>query len=274
MSFSSAPASSVKVPVGPATRAAYRTVFRRLGLIFELGWIPILGLLATILLPGLYLNASFKTDDVSPIGLVGIAQGIVAVLCVSAFAVRWCQAILVGDPRRLPPRLFFRAWARFLLYMFAFYLVLFVLIAAALVAAGSVPTNANGAVEAAIETAGVAIGVLVFLGLARCSLVFPAAASDKPISIVAGWRLMRGNAWRLTAASFMAFLPIMLVGGIIVLGVLGAVLPAGAETITAAPPGLVIVVAIVETMMDFLLAALGATILATFYRSLVEPPRS
>ena len=88
-----------KLAIGTMVRFAYRSVFGRLELIPELGWIMLLALLAVsilpeILLPGRHVGGELR---LAPQDYV---QAAVALLALSAFAVRWHQSILLGDPRR------------------------------------------------------------------------------------------------------------------------------------------------------------------------------
>ena len=122
-----------KLAVGTMVRFAYRSVFGRLELIPELGWIMLLALLAVSILPEILLPGRHAGGELR-LAPQDYVQAAVALLALSAFAVRWHQSILLGDPRRQPPALFFRGWLRFLVYGCILYAVLGAIVAAAALA--------------------------------------------------------------------------------------------------------------------------------------------
>ncbi|HEX4113903.1 MAG TPA: hypothetical protein VH020_15330, partial [Stellaceae bacterium] len=123
--------------------------------------------------------------------------------------------------------------------------------------------------EALILLAAVAAGWVLLLVTARCSLVLPAAARGQPIGLGTAWRLMRGNTWRLIWASLLAALPLKIVALALTATIVTLVLPAGADYVAEPPPaGFVILTGVIAAVSDILMAALGASILAGFYREL------
>jgi hypothetical protein len=254
-----------KVAVGAVVRFAYRGVFGRLELIPEFGWIMLLALLAAAILPGILLPGH-TPGAATELDAGDYAQAAVAMLALSAFAVRWHQYILVGDPRRQTPSLFFRGWVRFLIYGCILYAATGAIVAVtALVLArmrGSTATEALILMVAAIA------GWLLLLVTARCALVLPAAARGRPVGIGTSWRLMRGNTWRLIWASLLAALPLKIVALALTATIVSLVLPPGADYITEPPAGFVILTGVIEAVSDILMAAMGASILAGFYREL------
>src|SRR6185437_5867113 len=142
-----------KLGVGTMVRFSYRSVFGRLELIQELGWIVMLALLAAsivpdLVMPGRHAGQQFRLD------VLDFAQAAIALLALSAFAVRWHQSILVGDPRRQPAALFFQGWMRFLIYGCAVYAVLGAIVAVAALALSS--RTASEPVQAAVLLAAAA----------------------------------------------------------------------------------------------------------------------
>lgn len=253
-----------KLAVGTMVRFAYRSVFGRLELIPELGWIMLLALLAVsivpdLLTPGRHLGEQFHLDAQD------FAQAAIALLAVSAFAVRWHQSILVGDPRRQPPALFFQGWTRFLIYGCAVYAILGAIIAVAVFALG---WSGSDQTEQGLVLLAAAVSCwLALLATVRCAMVFPAAACGKPIGLGAAWRLMGGNVWRLIGASILATLPVKIVSFGLTAILVAAALPGG---VGVAPPlGLIILAGVIEAISDIVLAALGASLLSGFYRELV-----
>src|SRR5579872_3540642 len=106
----------IKVPVGEVAIAAYQTVFGRLGLVLDLGWLPLLLLLAARLGPGLLAGYFLPCGlgDRDGIGITDIVEAVAGLLCLNAFAVRWHQIMLLPRSQAVPRRLFVGAWLRFL----------------------------------------------------------------------------------------------------------------------------------------------------------------
>lgn len=255
-----------KVAVGAVVRFAYRGVFGRLELVPEFGWVMLLALLAAAILPGVLLpgHTPGATMDLDA---VDYAQAAVAMLALSAFAVRWHQYILVGDPRRQAPALFFRGWVRFLVYGCVIYAAIGAIVAVSAVVL--VRMRGSTATEAVVLAVAAIAGWLLLLLTARCALVFPAAARGRPVGLGTAWRLMRGNTWRLIWASVLAALPLKIVALALTMTIVSLVLPPGADFAVEAPPaGFVILTGVIEAVSDILMAALGASILAGFYREL------
>lgn len=252
-----------KLAVGTMVRFAYRSVFGRLELIPELGWIVLLALLAVAIVPDVLLPARHAGRQFS-LDPLDFAKAAVSLLALSAFAVRWHQSILIGDPRRQPVALFFQGWARFLIYGCAVYAVLGAIVAVAALTLGwSAP---NEATQGAVLLAAAVGCWLALLAAVRCALVFPAAACGKPIGVGTSWRFMRGNVWRMIGASILVTLPTKLVAFGLMAAIVALTVPPGGE---AAPPlGLIILAGVIEAVSDMLVAALGASILSGFYREL------
>ncbi|HEX4113698.1 MAG TPA: hypothetical protein VH020_14290 [Stellaceae bacterium] len=255
-----------KVAVATMVRFAYRSVFGRLGLILDLGWIMLLVLLAVqilpdVLLPGRHGGAETQFDALD------YAQALISLLALTAFAVRWHQLLLVGDPHRQPTAAFFRGWSRFLIYG----CIVYALIGSIAAVAGATMSRMTGstATEALVAVAALIVGVLVALATVRCGLVFPAAASGKPISLVAAWRLLRGNSWRLVLASILTTLPVTVAVTILAATLLSLGAETGANLMADRPLGFTILAGLLATISDILLVALGASLLSGIYRELV-----
>lgn len=256
----------VIVPVAEAALDAYRSVFTRLGLLFEVAWLPFLILLAATLLPD-YLDTYLDWrvlphwwGDAVGLRVSDLIEAIAALLCLNAFGVRWHQVMLFSGERQPPTPLFFGAWARFLAYTLLLYLLSSALLASLFVA------DRLGAPSYFASIAGL-FGVLLWVAMVRCSLLFPAAAFGKPLGFAAAWRAIRGNSWRLLGCGLVACLPLML----IVLFILSAVVTALHLDQFAGhvPLGFFILRGLIGTCTDMLIVALGASVLATFYRRIV-----
>jgi hypothetical protein len=255
-----------KVAIGAIVRFAYRNVFGRIGVISELGWIMLLILLAASILPALLLPGATRSDPLR-LDPLDYAQEGVTLLALSAFAVRWHQLILLGDPRRLPRALFFRAWLRFLIYGCILYAALGAILAVTLLSME--PLIASMTAKAVVALAALTLCWLTLLVAARSALLFPAAARGKPLGLGGAWRLMGGNSWRLVWASILTAAPLKAATFAVITILVAAIMPEGSEHPVTPPLGFVILIGVIETVSDMLLAALGASVLSGFYRELV-----
>jgi hypothetical protein len=260
----------VKISIGEVAATAYRLVFGRLGRALELGWLPLLVMLAAELAPGLI--ESFRpmpADAAAPAARVADIVGIVAaLLCLNAFAVRWYQVLLLVASGAAPPRrLFLVAWARFILYT-----VIFSLPAAGPVIGLTLTDGSPAAADDAsrLLAAALALPSLVLaLAVLRLSLVWPAAAQGFPMGWRAAWRAMRGNTWRLVAVMLVVYLPIFLTVGF-ALGIVFTAAHVDVEQASTHPTlGLVLLIGVIDTVLQFIFVALGATVFVEFYRRLV-----
>jgi len=255
-----------KVPVAEVALYAYRAVFGRLSLFFDLAWLPLLLTLLATILPG-YLRyyagiarlPSWPGDAVG-LGIDTLIEAIIGLLCLNAFAVRWHQSLLL--PRGGGQSgAFLGPWLRFLAYTLLLYLL------AASFVTGILFLGAADASPLVAALASVAV-IALWLIPVRCALVFPAAACGRPLSLLAAWRALRGNAWRLLASGVLVCLPAVFIAALILSGVFagfhlerfrGDVLP----------PGFFVLRGIIETCANFVVMGLGASVLAFFYRRTV-----
>lgn len=258
--------TSVKVPVAEVMVEAYRAVFGRLNLLFDLAWLPLLVLLAATIVPGYFhlyrglpgLFAWSAAGGKLGLSVENLLAALVGVFCLSAFAVHWYQSLLFGSGSRVPRGIFLGAWLRFLLYMLLLYLVAAALLVAMLVA------DAEGAPKYLAPLAAFAM-IVAWLAPVRCSLLFPAAAAGKPLSIAAAWRAMGGNTWRFFAAVLLVSVPTVFVVAMILSSVLVGL---GIKDVgnTLPPVGFFILRGVLSSCADFLVVALGASVAAGFYR--------
>ena len=252
---------SVQVPVAEVTVGAYRAVFLRLGAVLELGWLPLLLLLAVAILPAV-LPPDFGAKNAAVRALPDFLDLIAGALCLNAFGVRWYQAQLFGGAAAGRPWL--GPWLRFLLYTFALYLALGLVLVAALFVAtrasdrGIVFATGLGALDIAV-----ALGLMLLLS--RLALLYPAAAAGRPIGLRGSWHATRSNGWRIVLCWLFSTAP-LLFGVQIVLAAIFTGFQIGAHP----PMGLYLLRGLVVTVADFLIAALGAAVLSDVYRRLVQ----
>lgn len=258
--------TAMKVPVTEATGDAYRLVFGRLSLLFDLAWQPLLILLAVTILPG-YLELYRGVPGLPPwfgdtfgLGFENIIEAIVGLLCLSAFTIRWYQVLLLPG-RQSPPRgIFAGAWLRFLGYIVLLYVVAALLLAAMLLANGETMPSYLAPI------AGLG-AIAVWLATVRCSLVFPAAAIGAPLSLLDAWRRMRGNSWRLLATMLLVSVPTVFLVATVFASILAAlhIDSFGDDT---PPLGFFLLRGVIGSCANFLVVALNGAALAGFYRRL------
>lgn len=272
-----ATAERIKVPIAEVVIIAFRAVFGRLGLMLELAWLPLLVLLAAVLLPGLVTKyvmpqAGHAAASHPALGPGDLAVDAISLLCLNAFAVRWHQLSLFADIRTVPRRLFLRAWARFVAYTLLISILVYLLVLALFAVAASTsrpPADDPGAVG--LVALATALAFALGLAIARCSLVFPAAACGEPLGLVAAWRQMRGNTWRLIGATVMVIVPIVFTVGLVLNRILGAAGLDSPEGLLSDPPlGFFLLAGVVDVVLRFIFVALGATILSEFYRRILR----
>jgi hypothetical protein len=131
------------------------------------------------------------------------------------------------------------------------------------VLAGLIVVSAQqDAVPYLAPAAGLAV-TLIWVGMVRCSLLFPAAAYGHALGFRAAWRAMRGNSWRLLGCGIIACAPVML---IVVLALSGISAGLHLDPPAPVPLGFFILRGVVETCTNFVVVGLGASVLSTFYR--------
>jgi hypothetical protein len=255
----------ISVPVAEVALEVYRAVFLRLGLLLDLAWLPLLIMLAVTLLPG-YLQLYRGWNGLPVWSAEGvtlhpedIATALISILCLNAFAVRWHQVMLFTRESPVLAGTFWRAWGWFLLYALLIYLVS----AAALML---LLFSAAGGVTSLLPAAAV-VAALVWLGVVRCSLLFPAAAFGQPLGIFAAWRQMSGNFWRLFACGIVVCLPVILSVALLLSGIFAGF---HMERFGPAQPlGFFILRGVVSICTNVIIVALGASVLSSFYRRIV-----
>jgi hypothetical protein len=261
----------VQVPVGEVVMAAYRSVFGHFGVALELGWLPLLILLSAFVLPDLalhYLVPPAATAAAPPsLGVDDLGQLVIGMFALSAFAVRWYQLMLLGDPRALPFRVSLRAWLRFAAYGLA----ILALWTGFYMAAARTSHAASEGADGVILVEAV-VAALLFIGITRLSLLFPAAAHGVSLGLTAAWQAMSGNVWRLVGANILAILPLFFTNFLIVGAIVDLAFADPTEvTLAAAPLGYFLLSGLIEAVTGFVAVALIASIASEFYRRVMLP---
>lgn len=208
MSYPSPP-GSYRFDVTDETVSAYRTVLDNAQLVIEMALLPF----AIVLVAELV--AAFLPGG-------GIFGGLLAALIAAAsmlifgtvFVVRWHRYVLLGES--ISGGLFPPGWSSFLLTS----LKLAAIVVVCWFALGIIAVLPPHLLTMPLTAIG---GIALTLAAMRISLIFPAAAIERPIGLMAASDLIAGNFWRLFVCLVMCYLPFVVLGYII--GRIGAVFP-------------------------------------------------
>ncbi|MBV8776347.1 MAG: hypothetical protein JO258_04045 [Alphaproteobacteria bacterium] len=248
MSYPSTAPRSHQIDVIDQISRAYRVVVDNLQLVVEIALLPyliVLGIdLVAFLIPGSGLFGRL---------LAGLVHAIGFLVFGSVFVVRWHRFVLLGE--RVGGGLIPAGWVDFVMtgiklgvLIFAGWVVLLLL--------ALVPPQALTAPLAAVG------GFALALAALRVSLVFPAAAVQRPVGLRTAWNWIEGNFWRLLASAIGCYLPF-----IVVQAVVGAVAP-------AFPSLIWIVFEAVRLAVSFAGSAVAAAMLAHLYRDITGGPEA
>lgn len=193
MNISTSPAAGYRLDIGAAVVGAFRAVVDNARLAGDLAWLPFAIVVTAELMAGV-LGGGGIFGRV----LAVLAEAVGYLVFGTVFVVRWHRFVLLGE--RTADALFTPAWRVFFgvtvklaLLLFAGWLVLF-LVALLPPHFITAPLFLIGAIALAVAAV-------------RVSLVFPAAAIDRPISFRTAWDLLAGNYWRLFACIVLCYLP-------------------------------------------------------------------
>ena len=257
----------IKVPVAVVAAEAYNSVFGRLNLLLDLAWLPLLCVLAATLLPdylkvyrGLPGLPTWPGEGMG-LGAQDLLQAFVGLFAFNAFAVRWHQSLLFSSERQSPVGIFKGAWIRFILYSLVLYAI-----SAALVGTMLIGSDTKTPLYFA-PIAAVVIGLLWFASL-RCSLLFPAAAYGRPMGVKEGWLALRGNTWRVFACCVIACIPVIMIFAVAVSGVFVGFHLDRLDGQTV-PVGFFLLRGVIDTCLSFIVVALSASVLSSFYRRIL-----
>jgi hypothetical protein len=245
MSYSPPPEPR-RFDVTDETVSAYRTVLGNARLVVEMALLPFAIVLASelvmLILPG-GVFGHLLAALVSAAGMLIFG---------TIFIVRWHRFVLLGE--RVAGGLIPPGWGIFVVtaiklsVLVAIGWVILVFVAILPPHLLTMPLTAIG-------------GIALTLGSMRVSLIFPAAAIERPVGFMTASDWIAGNFWRLFVCLVMCYLPFVVVGFIVV-------------RIGAAFPSLFwIVFQGLQLAVSFVGIAVVATLLSHLYRELtVEAP--
>ncbi|HXP04758.1 MAG TPA: hypothetical protein VN808_11605 [Stellaceae bacterium] len=209
MSYSSLPGPH-RFDVTDETVDAYRAVFDNVQLVIEMALLPFAMVLAielvALILPGGGIFGRLLAALVSAVGMLIFG---------TIFVVRWHRFVLLGEAVAgglVPP-----GWSTFLVTS----LKLMAIIVVGWIILGFVALLPPHILTMPLTAIG---GIALTLGSMRVSLIFPAAAIERPIGFVTASNLIAGNFWRLFVCLVMCYLPFVVAGYIVIR--IGTIFPA------------------------------------------------
>ncbi len=209
MSYSPPPGPH-RFDVAEETVDAYRAVLDNARLVIEMALLPFAIVLATelvaLILPGGGLFGSILAALVRAVGMLVFG---------TIFVVRWHRFVLLGESVSgglIPP-----GWSGFLVTA----IKLSVIVAVAMIILTFVAALPPHLLTMPLATIG---GIALTLAAMRVSLIFPAAAIERPIGFFDASDLIAGNFWRLFVCLVMCYLPFAVVG--VIVARIGAMFPA------------------------------------------------
>ena len=245
MSYAATPPIGGKIDIGASVRTAYSTVLENVRLAVDLAWLPF-ALLVIAEIVALVLGGGGRFGMM----LAVMARGLGFAVFGTIFIVRWHRFVLIGETASgdlFPP-----GWGLF--FIAAIKITLGVIVGMVIIALiGMVLPGFLAMLIAAIG------GIALAVASSRLSLVFPAAAIERPIGLRQAWELLAGNYWRLFACLLLCYLPFGIVHYI--LGEIGIGLPWVVW----------FVLQVIGLAMSFAGAAVVASLLSDVYRGFYPP---
>lgn len=244
MSYAATP-SGQQIDIAASLRAAYATVMDNGRLAVDLAWLPF----------AILIGAEFLAWLVGGGGLFGMMLAMLIhaagfAVFGTVFIVRWHRFILLGET--VPETLFPPGWGTFFLTVVKLGIGMFIAAFVLVMIVAAMPSFL-----------GVLLAIVGYAALAvawsRVSLVFPAAAIERPLSLREAWDVMAGNYWRLFACLLGCYVPFGIVHYI--LNKIG----------TAGPSILWIVFEAIGLAVSFAGVAVVASLLSDVYRGLEAP---
>lgn len=193
MSYAAMPPAGGRIDIMAEVQTAFSTVWNNFRLALDLAWLPFV-LLVIAEIVALVLGAAGMFGMM----LAVLVRGLGFVVFATIFIVRWHRFVLLGET--VGGDLFPPGWGPF--FIAAIKITLGVIVGmVALMLIAMVPPHFLTGLIAAIGCIALAIAA------SRLSLVFPAAAIERPIALRDAWDLAAGNFWRLFLCLILCYLP-------------------------------------------------------------------
>jgi hypothetical protein len=242
MSYPSVAPGSYQIDVVDQVGRAYRAVLDNAQLAGEMALLPYLIVLAAEFLAWLLTGGGFFGGL-----LATLIHAVVLLIFGTVFIVRWHRFVLLGENVSgglIPP-----GWTPFLITgiklgaVMVVGWVLLVILAVLPPHFLTVPLSVIG---------GIALALLAL----RVSLIFPAAAIERPAGLQIAWGWIEGNFWRLFVCALACYLPFVIV--MVVVGWIEALFPSLFWIVFAA----------LRLAISFIGAAVVAALLSHLYREI------
>jgi hypothetical protein len=242
MSYPMAAPGSYQIDVVDQVSRAYGVMFSNMQLIVEMALLPYLIVLASELIVLLVSGGFFG-------GLLAMLINAIALLIFgTVFIVRWHRFILVGE--RVSGGLIPPGWTPFVIVGLKLGVAVFV---------GWVVLAFLAAMPPHFLTAPLAVigGIVLALVSLRVSLVFPAAAIERPVGFRTAWDWIAGNFWRLFVCALACYVPFIIAQ--IIVGWIAALFPSLFWIVFAA----------LQLAISFVGGAVAAGLLSHLYREMI-----
>jgi hypothetical protein len=273
-----------KLPVWQTVGASYAAVARNLGQLLRISWLWFIIVAALYAALG-WLEPGPEHEDESSIlmdviaAAAGVGAMIIEGLFLASIAVAWHQLILREE--RVTGPAYLRIDRTVWLYLISSLVLMFiasapVVVFLAIAGLSEVAMKVVGGIAAALGlslvgavAAGLGSALLLLLVLPRLSLVLPAVALERRLSLRAAWRASRANTLRLALATVLCVLPAVL----LLAGELGVRMRSwtDGEGLTDLPMGSSFAYTVLSPIAYAVLAIFGVTLLSLTYRFFVAP---
>ena len=244
MTYAASP-SEQKIDIAASVRAAYTLVMDNAPLALDLAWLPFAILVGAEIIAWLVGGGGWFGMILALL----VRAGGFAVFG-TAFIVRWHRFVLLGETTS--QTLFPPGWATFFLTVVKLGIAAFVAAIVLVMIVAVMPSFLAFVLAVAGYFA-------IVLAWSRVSLVFPAAAIERPLSVRQAWDVMAGNYWRLFACLLACYVPFGIVHYIV--NKIGE----------AGPSVLWIVFEVIGLAISFAGVAVAAALLSDIYRGFYPP---
>jgi len=193
MSYAAIPPAGGKIDILSEVQTAFSTVWENFRLALDLAWLPFVLLVVAE-------GVALRLGGAGMFGmmLAALVRGLGFIVFGTIFIVRWHRFILLGETASgglFPP-----GWGAF--FIAAIKITLGIILGLVIIVLIGVVLPKFLAMLIAVVG-----GIALAVGSSRLSLVFPAAAIERPIALRDAWDLATGNFWRLLACLVLCYLP-------------------------------------------------------------------
>jgi hypothetical protein len=219
--------TSPKLPVMPTLLSAWKSVPRNFGLAMRLywPWLAIAAVTVAAWIAAVAINAGTSTPSNTLVGGAGLVPILVLLIALligaPAVFVGWHRGIQSGARPNQPIEID-SAVMSYLGYSLLIAVILGLMVGLVVLIVTVVAGITTGLGEGPMSLERLValrpflpLAIIPFyLLLSRFSLVLPAIAIGRPMTLADSFRLTRGNTWRLTVGAGLVYIPVVLLSGI------------------------------------------------------------